>query len=589
MDKQINCAIIRHMAKAKAKNNSSSGLPVNSSAKALASAETSAKIGAKRKKNNQAKARLKKRLPSAAAAQVIKFKDSDADGLLDAEEKILGTDPKKSDSDRDGLSDGAEVKIYGTDPLNSDTDGDGLKDGEEIKRGLNPKGHGLLKDLFIPGRHNNFKPRALHPKRIAFYSLSAVLFKVILAVSVMALPIEAWLTPDLLVEQSKKIISLTNTIRTNLNLAPLSESPLLDQAAFNKAQDMLFNQYFSHNGPDGKSLADWLKTIKYDFLTAGENLAMGFTSPEEVVNAWTRSQTHYKNLIDRDFNEIGVGIVSGRYGLAQTTLVAQYFGAALSQPAAAIKPAQASAPASAASNSRFAGDRINKISEPVRPKNLAIAVTDSPGQEVKFEPDPAPLIAGIFIPQIASAAEPLIDLFKSKLYVDQPKGQSQKVVRAEVYLSSAAAKARVDFNNYFIDLKPAAGEAAGGSAALAAGLWTGQTIIFEENREQIFNPVVLPILTVEDRLGNKTAADLDWDNIQPADTSLLKQYYFIKQHQAPYIRPLFNLTSIFYKVILAIALIALALNILIEIKKQSPRIILSTLGLIALLVVLIII
>lgn len=58
--------------------------------------------------------------------------DSDGDGLSDAEEIRLGTDPKNPDTDGDGLTDGEEVKKYLTDPLNPDTDYDGLTDGAEV-------------------------------------------------------------------------------------------------------------------------------------------------------------------------------------------------------------------------------------------------------------------------------------------------------------------------------------------------------------------------------------------------------------------------------------------------------------------------
>jgi outer membrane protein OmpA-like peptidoglycan-associated protein len=58
--------------------------------------------------------------------------DSDGDGLTDAEERQLGTDPFNPDTDGDGLSDWEEVRIYGTDPLNPDSDYDGLTDGAEV-------------------------------------------------------------------------------------------------------------------------------------------------------------------------------------------------------------------------------------------------------------------------------------------------------------------------------------------------------------------------------------------------------------------------------------------------------------------------
>lgn len=58
--------------------------------------------------------------------------DSDADGLTDAEEEQIGTDPYDPDTDKDGLTDGEEVKVYHTDPLNPDSDWDGLTDGAEV-------------------------------------------------------------------------------------------------------------------------------------------------------------------------------------------------------------------------------------------------------------------------------------------------------------------------------------------------------------------------------------------------------------------------------------------------------------------------
>jgi outer membrane protein OmpA-like peptidoglycan-associated protein len=58
--------------------------------------------------------------------------DTDNDGLSDAEEMRIGTDPTKPDTDGDGLSDGDEVRKHKTDPLKADTDGDGLSDGDEV-------------------------------------------------------------------------------------------------------------------------------------------------------------------------------------------------------------------------------------------------------------------------------------------------------------------------------------------------------------------------------------------------------------------------------------------------------------------------
>lgn len=72
-------------------------------------------------------------------------RDTDGDGLLDKEEKILGTDPFNKDTDLDGLNDYEEVKIYHTNPLKYDSDGDYVSDYEEVKAGANP----LVRDLLI--------------------------------------------------------------------------------------------------------------------------------------------------------------------------------------------------------------------------------------------------------------------------------------------------------------------------------------------------------------------------------------------------------------------------------------------------------
>jgi outer membrane protein OmpA-like peptidoglycan-associated protein len=60
--------------------------------------------------------------------------DPDHDGLTNKEERLLGTDPHKADTDGDGLSDGDEVKKYNTNPLKVDSDGDGLSDYDEVMK-----------------------------------------------------------------------------------------------------------------------------------------------------------------------------------------------------------------------------------------------------------------------------------------------------------------------------------------------------------------------------------------------------------------------------------------------------------------------
>ena len=67
------------------------------------------------------------------------WQDSDGDGLSDALELVLGTNPNNPDSDADGVYDSSEAAFYFTDPLKPDTDSDGYSDGYEIANGTDPK------------------------------------------------------------------------------------------------------------------------------------------------------------------------------------------------------------------------------------------------------------------------------------------------------------------------------------------------------------------------------------------------------------------------------------------------------------------
>src|SRR3989339_115357 len=190
--------------------------------------------------------------------------------------------------------------------------------------------------FFLPQEDNNYHPYVLHGERLWFYATSAILVKLVVVVFVVLLPVAAWLTPDLMSQESKRIVALTNDFRASLQLEPLQESAVLNQAAYNKAQDMLVQQYFAHLGPDGKRVSSWLKNAGYDYLMAGENLAIGFASADEVVEAWKNSPTHYANLVDPVWQDIGVGMASGLYNQVDTTLVAQFFGRPRPAPVAPV-------------------------------------------------------------------------------------------------------------------------------------------------------------------------------------------------------------------------------------------------------------
>ncbi|NIP34391.1 MAG: DUF4129 domain-containing protein [Thermoplasmata archaeon] len=89
--------------------------------------------------------------------------DADCDGIPDAEEARIGTDPDSWDSDLDGLSDGLELDL-GTDPINWDTDGDGVPDGEELDMRTDPLVRDTDGDGLTDWEESSYSPEHLaHP------------------------------------------------------------------------------------------------------------------------------------------------------------------------------------------------------------------------------------------------------------------------------------------------------------------------------------------------------------------------------------------------------------------------------------------
>ncbi|MFA6486188.1 MAG: CAP domain-containing protein [Candidatus Magasanikbacteria bacterium] len=183
-----------------------------------------------------------------------------------------------------------------------------------------------LKKYFIPHRGNNYHPHILHTKRAVFYAGVFVAMKVLVVGFVLLLPLEAFVMPDVLVEEQRQIIAYTNEIRERQGLPTMSETVVLDRSAGAKALDMASNGYFAHEGPKQRNLAYFLGKAGYDYETAGENLAMGFADAREVVDAWVKSPTHLANLIDKDFTDLGIGIESGYYDGVPTVYIAQHLG-----------------------------------------------------------------------------------------------------------------------------------------------------------------------------------------------------------------------------------------------------------------------
>ena len=112
----------------------------------------------------------------------------------------------------------------------------------------------------------------------------------------------------------QKMLDLINDERSKAGLAPLMADTKLMEVAKLKAVDMVKNNYFSHTSPTYGSPFEMLKKYGISYRTAAENIA-GNSSVEAAHNALMKSEGHRKNILNSDFNYIGIGITpSSTYG-----------------------------------------------------------------------------------------------------------------------------------------------------------------------------------------------------------------------------------------------------------------------------------
>ncbi|MGC9527117.1 MAG: CAP domain-containing protein [Limnospira sp.] len=104
-----------------------------------------------------------------------------------------------------------------------------------------------------------------------------------------------------------RVIELTNNFRAQNGLSPLEFDAQLAVAAQTHTENMAFQDFFSHTGADGSDVGDRVTNTGYNFSTAGENIGAGYQTPEAVVQGWIDSPGHRENMLNPNFQEIGVG------------------------------------------------------------------------------------------------------------------------------------------------------------------------------------------------------------------------------------------------------------------------------------------
>ncbi|WP_091235115.1 CAP domain-containing protein [Fontibacillus panacisegetis] len=114
-------------------------------------------------------------------------------------------------------------------------------------------------------------------------------------------------------EFAKQVVDLVNQERAKAGLQPLKSDAALTNVAMIKAKDMYNNNYFDHNSPTLGSPFDLMKSEGIQYRTAGENIAKGQRTPQEVMNAWMNSEGHRQNIMNANYTSIGVAYYNGEW------------------------------------------------------------------------------------------------------------------------------------------------------------------------------------------------------------------------------------------------------------------------------------
>jgi uncharacterized protein YkwD len=102
----------------------------------------------------------------------------------------------------------------------------------------------------------------------------------------------------------RAVVCLINQERTSRGLPALKASPLLNLSAQGWTNVMVSTGNFWH----GVDFATRITAVGFIWQDAGENIATGFQTPQDVVSAWMASPDHCQNILDPLYTKVGTGL-----------------------------------------------------------------------------------------------------------------------------------------------------------------------------------------------------------------------------------------------------------------------------------------
>ncbi|GGN79228.1 hypothetical protein GCM10011579_063370 [Streptomyces albiflavescens] len=105
-----------------------------------------------------------------------------------------------------------------------------------------------------------------------------------------------------------RVVALVNSERSKAGCSPVTLNAKLSKAAQDHSADMASHKNMSHTGSDGSDPGQRITRAGYTWSAYGENVAYGYSTPEQVMAGWMSSPGHKQNILNCGFKEIGVGL-----------------------------------------------------------------------------------------------------------------------------------------------------------------------------------------------------------------------------------------------------------------------------------------
>jgi len=185
-----------------------------------------------------------------------------------------------------------------------------------------------MQRFFIPSAKNKNRPYLIRSRALAFYCAVLIIFQVGFNLIFEDRSGEVVAATSITAAQ---LFQMTNDERSKFGLPVLTYNQKLATAAYNKGTDMFADQYWAHVAPDGTTPWNFILGAGYDYHYAGENLAKDFSSANSIVKAWMNSPSHRDNVVNTNFREMGIAVVTGIFEGQETTICVQMFGTLMPQ------------------------------------------------------------------------------------------------------------------------------------------------------------------------------------------------------------------------------------------------------------------